>query len=111
MAWMYILKCVDDSYYVGSTKNLELRLSQHQEGVGAKYTSKRLPVELVYSEEYERVADAFKREKQVQNWGRAKREALINGRIDLLPALAKKKFTKKLLVENNPLVEDKPLVE
>jgi putative endonuclease len=111
MAWMYILKCADESYYVGSTKNLERRLSQHQEGVGAKYTSKRLPVELVYSEEYDRVADAFKREKQVQNWSRAKREALINGRTDLLPALAKKKFTKKLLVESNPLVKDKPLVE
>lgn len=111
MAWMYILKCVDDSYYVGSTKNLELRLSQHQEGVGAKYTSKRLPVELVYSEEYDRVADAFKREKQVQNWSRAKREALINGRTDLLPALAKKKFTKKPLVEKKPLVKSNPLVE
>jgi predicted GIY-YIG superfamily endonuclease len=105
MAWMYILKCVDGSYYVGSTKNLELRLSQHQEGIGAKYTSKRLPVELVYSEEYDRVVDAFNREKQVQNWSRAKREALINGRTDLLPALAKKKF------EKNPLVENKPLVE
>ncbi|MCJ7434000.1 MAG: GIY-YIG nuclease family protein [Anaerolineales bacterium] len=94
MAWMYILKCADDSYYVGSTKNLELRLSQHQEGVGAKYTSKRLPVELVYSEEYDRVVDAYNREKQVQNWSRAKREALINNQTELLPALAKKKFKK-----------------
>lgn len=105
MAWMYILKCADGSYYVGSTKNLKLRLAQHQEGVGAKYTSRRLPVELVYSEEYERVADAFNREKQVQNWGRAKREALINGETELLPALAKKKFQKKPLIENNLLVE------
>ncbi len=94
MAWMYILKCADGSYYVGSTKNLELRLSQHQQGIGAKYTSKRLPVELVYSEEYDRVIDAYNREKQVQNWSRAKREALINERIELLPALAKKKFMK-----------------
>ncbi len=96
MAWMYILKCVDDSYYVGSTKNLELRLSQHQEGVGARYTARRLPVELVYSEEYDRVVDAFIREKQVQNWSRAKREALIHGETDLLPVLAKKKFSKSL---------------
>jgi predicted GIY-YIG superfamily endonuclease len=99
MAWMYILKCVDGSYYVGSTKNLERRLSQHQEGVGAKYTSRRLPVELVYSEEYDRVVDAFNREKQVQNWSRAKREALIEAKTELLPALAKKKFTKNSLVE------------
>ena len=96
MAWMYILKCSDGSYYVGSTKNLELRLSQHQEGVGTKYTSKRLPVQLVYSEEYDRITDAYNREKQVQNWSRAKREALIQGKTDLLPALAKKKFAKSV---------------
>ena len=95
MAWMYILQCADGSYYVGSTKNLERRFSQHQEGVGAKYTSKRLPVKLVYSEEYDRVVDAYNREKQVQNWSRPKREALINKQTELLPALAKKKFDKK----------------
>lgn len=103
MAWMYILECADGSYYVGSTKDLERRLSEHQEGLGAKYTSRRLPVKLVYSEEYERVADAFYREKQVQNWSRAKREALINGNQEMLPLLAKKRFEK-----NNskpPLVE------
>lgn len=95
MAWMYILKCADDSYYVGSTKNLDLRIAQHQSGRGSRYTSGRLPVELVYGEEYNRVADAYYREKQVQNWGRAKREALISGNVELLPPLAKKKFVKK----------------
>ena len=100
MAWMYILKCVDGSYYIGSTKNLELRLSQHQSGKGSRYTSGRLPIELVYGEEYDRVADAYYRDKQVQNWGRAKREALIDGKPELLSALAKKKFYK-----NTPLVE------
>jgi len=100
MAWMHILKCGDGSYYVGSTKNLDLRIAQHQSGRGARYTSGRLPVDLVYGEEYDRVADAYYREKQVQNWGRAKREALIDGKPELLPALAKKKFYKK-----PPLVE------
>ena len=94
MAWMYILECADGSYYVGSTKNLEQRLFQHQEGIGAKYTSRRLPVKLVYSEEYSRVSEAFAREKQVQNWSRAKRKALIDGQYESLPALAKKKFKK-----------------
>ncbi len=101
MAWMYILECADGSYYVGSTKDIERRLWEHQSGLGAKYTSQRLPVKLVYSEEYERVADAFAREKQVQNWSRAKREALIKGEYDSLPDLAKKKFVKK----SNPVVE------
>jgi predicted GIY-YIG superfamily endonuclease len=100
MAWMYILKCADSSYYVGSTKNLDLRISQHQSGKGSRYTSGRLPVEFVYGEKYDRVADAYAREKQVQNWGRAKREALIAGKPELLSVLAKKKFYK-----SPPLVE------
>ena len=74
---MYILECSDGSYYTGSTKELEMRLAQHQAGVGAKHTSKRLPVKLVYVEEYERIDDAFYREKQVQGWRREKKEALI----------------------------------
>jgi putative endonuclease len=94
MAWMYILKCADGSYYVGSTKNLGLRLFQHQSGKGSRYTSGRLPVELVYAEEFDRITDAYTREKQVQNWSRAKREALINGKPELLSALAKKRFFK-----------------
>jgi putative endonuclease len=102
MAWMYILECSDGSYYVGSTRDLEGRLFQHQAGKGAKYTSRRLPVKLVYSEEYERVTDAYAREKQVQNWSRAKREALINGRQEMLPKLAKKDFGKR---KNKTLVE------
>ena len=51
--WMYILVCADGSYYTGSTNNLELCLQQHQSGEGANYTKKRLPVKLVYMEEFE----------------------------------------------------------
>ena len=101
MAWMYILECSDGTSYVGSTKDLEYRLSEHQEGKGAKYTSRRLPVKLVYSEEYERVVDAYAREKQIQNWSRAKREALVNGNQESLPKLAKKDFEKRKLKEHS----------
>ncbi len=87
--YMYILKCSDGSYYVGSTTNLELRLAQHQAGIGAKHTKKRLPVELVYYEEYARISDAFYREKQVQKWRREKKEALIRGAFDELRHLSK----------------------
>jgi putative endonuclease len=62
-------------------------------------------VELVYAEEYDRVADAYAREKQVQNWSRAKREALINGNLEVLPPLAKKKFVKRKNNNQAPLVE------
>lgn len=49
MGFLYILKCIDGSYYTGSTVDLEKRLLQHQNGEGAKYTIKRLHGELIYS--------------------------------------------------------------
>ena len=104
MAWMYILQCSDDSYYVGSTKNPDLRFSQHQSGKGSRYTSGRLPVTLVYCEEYDRVSDAFYREKQVQGWTRRKREALINGTLELLPKLAKKVFDISKIKDNSKII-------
>ena len=79
MPYMYILKCADGSFYTGSTWNLEKRLAEHQSGIGAKHTARRLPVELVYCEECERVEDAFHREKQIQGWSRKKKQALIDG--------------------------------
>jgi putative endonuclease len=88
MAWTYIVRCADDSYYVGSTVDLDRRLSEHNLGLGAVYTRKRRPVVLVWSAEFELVEEAFAFEKQVQGWGRRKREALINGEMDLLPVLA-----------------------
>ena len=86
---MYIRECADGSYYTGSTTNLELRLQQHQSGEGANHTKKRLPVKLVYYEEFPRIDEAFYREKQVQGWSRKKKEALIRGETDKLPELAK----------------------
>lgn len=86
--YMYILLCSDGSYYIGSTNNLELRIAQHQNGVGANHTKKHLPVTLVYFEEYGRIDEAFYREKQVQGWSRKKKEALINGMPEELKKLA-----------------------
>jgi putative endonuclease len=86
--YMYILRCSDGSYYTGSTTNLQLRLIQHQQGEGANHTKKRLPVKLVYYEEYSRIYLAFHREKQVQGWCRKKKEALIKGEVKKLPELA-----------------------
>lgn len=90
-AYMYILKCNDNSYYVGSTIDLERRIGQHNHGEGAEYTKHRLPVELVYFEECSNIKDAFLREKQVQGWSRKKREALINNQHEKLPELSKRK--------------------
>jgi putative endonuclease len=92
MAFMYILRCADGSYYVGSTRNLETRLHQHRAGLGASYTQRRLPVELVYGYKFANIAEAFAAEKKVQNWSRAKREALIRGDFESLRKLSKKQF-------------------
>jgi putative endonuclease len=89
--FVYILECCDNSYYTGSTIDLDLRVKQHASGFGANYTSKRLPVKLVYFEEFQRIDEAFYREKQIQGWSRAKKEALINSKNDLLPGLSKSK--------------------
>jgi predicted GIY-YIG superfamily endonuclease len=77
--YTYILICANGAYYTGSTTDLELRLEQHQMGQGANFTHKHLPVKLVYFEEYDRIDEAFYREKQIQGWSRAKKEALIRG--------------------------------
>ena len=88
MPFMYILECSDRSLYVGSTWDLDRRLSQHNAGERAEYTRNRLPVRLLYSEYYSRIENAFLREKQVQRWGRAKRLALVKGRLDQLGPLS-----------------------
>lgn len=75
--YMYILECSNKSYYTGSTINLERRIQQHQSGEGANHTKKYLPVRLIYFEEFTRIDEAFYREKQVQNWNRKKKEALM----------------------------------
>jgi putative endonuclease len=93
---MYILLCGNGTYYTSSTIDLDLRLEQHKAGEGSNHTKKYQPVELVYFEEFELVADAFKREKQVQGWGRKKKEALINSRPDLLVELSKRKTKKDI---------------
>ncbi len=85
---MYILECSDGSYYTGSTNNPDVRIRQHQNGEGAQHTRKRLPVKLVYFEKFQRVDEAFYREKQVQGWSRKKKEVLISGTPGLLPGLA-----------------------
>ena len=91
--WVYILQCRDGSFYVGSTRDLERRVSQHNAGEGAAYTRHRRPVVLRWSAHYDRVEDAYVAEKRLQGWGRRKRQALIDGDVDLLPGLASRGWT------------------
>ncbi len=76
--WVYILRCADGSYYVGSTtKEPEARVWEHNQGLVPGYTHDRRPVELLHAEFYERLTEGFARERQIKRWSRAKKEALI----------------------------------
>lgn len=87
--FVYILECSDGTFYTGSTNNLELRLAQHQNSVGAKYTAKRLPVNLIYVEEFTTISEAFYKEKQIQGWSRKKKLTLIKNKMEDLPKFSK----------------------
>ena len=90
-ASVYMLRCADGSYYVGSARlGLERRLSEHNNGTYGGYTSKRLPVELVWSEHFLGITDAIAVERQIKGWSRAKKEALIRGDFKSLRVLAKR---------------------
>ena len=92
--YTYILRCADNTFYTGSTKNIKLRFEQHSLGYGANYTKKRLPVELVYLEFNMRIDFAFDREKQIQKWSHSKKQALIESEDNRLAELSKKIFDK-----------------
>lgn len=77
--WAYMLHCADRSFYVGHTENLDERIGAHQSGLIPGYTSTRLPVALVWSEEFPSRYEALQAERQIKGWSRAKKLALIRG--------------------------------
>ncbi|MBF0356244.1 MAG: GIY-YIG nuclease family protein [Alphaproteobacteria bacterium] len=79
-AFVYMVQCSDGSYYVGSSRTeLEARIAEHNAGTYGGYTAQRLPVKLVYSQDFERIEDCIAAERQIKGWSRAKKEALIRG--------------------------------
>ena len=91
-AWLYILRCSDGSYYVGTTRtSLEIREAQHNAGTFQGYTLRRRPVELIFSQWFDRIDDAIENERKLKKWSRAKKEALIRGDFASLQRLAKRK--------------------
>ena len=80
MNYVYILKCCDNTLYTGWTTSLEKRLKAHNSGKGAKYTKARLPVEIVYFEEFDNKIDAMKREYAIKKLSRKEKLKLINSR-------------------------------
>jgi predicted GIY-YIG superfamily endonuclease len=87
MWFVYILRCFDDSLYIGATDDIARRVARHNEGSAAAHTAKHRPVRLVYTEEHASREDCLKRERQLKRWTRAKKEALIAGDRALLKKL------------------------
>ena len=90
--FVYILKCNDESYYTGHTDNLENRILEHNLGSYGGYTSKRLPVVLVFYQIFETRDSAFTAERKIKNWSRKKKEALIEKNWEKLSLFSKKNF-------------------
>ena len=88
MFYVYILRCSDQSLYVGHTRNIRRRVETHNAGFGASFTYKRFPVRLVFSEAHPTRVTAIRRERQLKRWTRRKKEALIRGDLDLLRAMS-----------------------
>ena len=82
MNYTYILRCNDNTLYTGWTNNLEKRLEAHNAGKGAKYTKARLPVKLVYYEQFNTKEEAMRREYAIKQMSKKLKESLIRDRDD-----------------------------
>jgi putative endonuclease len=94
MAWVYILRCADGSYYTDLTRGEEpeQRLSEHQMKLSpSAFTASRLPVRLVYSEYFDLVVETIGAERKIKGWSRAKQDALIKADWKLIQALARRR--------------------
>jgi predicted GIY-YIG superfamily endonuclease len=91
-SWTYVIRCQDGSYYTGCTTNLDQRIAQHQSGFFKGYTSDRLPVTLVWSVRFDSLCDAIAAERRIKGWSRKKKEALIQGDMELLRRFSKKQW-------------------
>jgi putative endonuclease len=87
--FVYILRCADGSFYVGSSEDPKSRVEAHNDGRGAAYTYKHRPVRLVYSEALNSETAAINRERQIKRWSHKKKQALVDGDIEVLKHLSK----------------------
>ncbi len=76
--YAYIVECADHTYYCGFTNDLEKRMKTHNQGKGAKYTRGRLPVELIYFEEFDSKEEAMSREWHLKQLSHAEKKALAS---------------------------------
>jgi predicted GIY-YIG superfamily endonuclease len=92
MPFTYIVRCADDTLYVGHTADLASREQIHNDGKGATYTAARRPVRMIYAEEHSSTANAIARERQLKRWNQKKKEALIADDRVALSSLARRRM-------------------
>ena len=78
MWFVYIVKCSDDSFYTGSSNDVEARVKRHNSGKGGKYTRSRKPVVLIYTEQLDSKEQALKREIEIKSFSRENKKKLIH---------------------------------
>jgi putative endonuclease len=95
--YVYILRCTDGSYYVGSATghDVSTRVDQHNAGAYPGYTFSRRPVVLIWSEYFDRITDGVAAERQIKGWSRAKKEALMRSDWTSVSRLARRRAGKK----------------
>jgi len=89
MPFVYILRCADDTFYVGHSDDIASRVRTHNDGFGSRYTAARLPVRVVYSESCASLQAAVSRERQLKRWSAKKKAALVAGNLANLKSLSK----------------------
>ena len=88
--YVYLLRCADNSLYVGETSDLQTRERHHNEGRGGSYTAKRRPVRIVYAERHDSKQEALKRERQIKRWSLQKKESLARGDVGALSGVSRR---------------------
>ena len=81
MHFVYIVRCADGTLYTGYARDPKARVKVHNAGRGARYTSGRRPVTLVYVESWTSIGDALRRERALKRRSRAQKEDLIGRRV------------------------------
>lgn len=90
--FVYILHCNDGSYYIGHTDNIEARISAHEQRHFPRcYTASRLPVKVVFVQEFASRGEALAAERQMKMWSRIKKKAFVDGDYTLLKYIARRK--------------------
>ena len=90
MHYVYLLRCADNSLYVGETSNLRTREHDHNDGRGGSYTAKRRSVRIVYAEQHNSKQEALNRERQLKCWSLHKKELLVRGDVAALSGVSRR---------------------